>query len=155
MACIFCKIVKGNEPASVIYEDAQCMAFMGIRPIHPGECMIIPKDHIDHFTDIEDKLAAHIMVVAQKIGHKMLTALEPKPKRIGYVVHGFGVAHAHLIIVPQHEEDDIVSGRHLKVVDGEIIADETINPLASRVELDRVATLLRQGLTKQDKFPII
>lgn len=143
MACVFCSIVNGSEPASVIYEDERCMAFMGIRPVHPGECMVIPKAHIDHFTDIDDDLAAHIVRVAQKIGRRMLEVLKPRPKRIGYVVHGFGVAHAHFIIVPQHEEDDIVSGRHLRLEKGKIVADETVNPLVPREELDHMASLLK------------
>lgn len=143
MSCVFCEIIKGNEPASVFYEDDDCIGFMGIRPIRTGECMIIPKEHIDHFTDIGDDLAAHIVMIAQRVGRKMLEVLEPAPKRIGYVVHGFGVAHAHFIIVPQHEEDDIISGRHLKLEEGKILADETVNPLAPRGELDKVASLLR------------
>ncbi len=143
MACVFCDIVEKIEPASIFYEDDECLGFMGIRPIRDGECMVIPKEHIDHFTDVDDELSAKIMVIGQKVGRKMMGVMDPKPKRIGYIVHGFGVPHAHLIIVPQHAEDDIVSGRHLKVEDGNIVADETLNPLVPRDELDRVANLLR------------
>ena len=87
--CKFCRIVSGELPASIIYEDADVMALMNIRAINKGECMVIPKDHIDHFTDIPDNLSAKILAVAQKIGRKLLALY--KPERIGYVVHGYGV----------------------------------------------------------------
>jgi histidine triad (HIT) family protein len=95
------------------------MAFMGIRPIHPGECLVIPKEHIDHFTDIADTTAQHIMVIAQKIGRRMREVF--KPQQVGMVVHGFGVPHAHLIMIAQHHEDDITSGRFAYLKEGRII----------------------------------
>src|SRR5690349_779720 len=103
--CIFCLIVGGQAESSKVYEDEKVLAFMGIHPVHPGECMVIPKEHIDHFTDISDALAQHILTIAQKIGRNILTEL--KPLRIGYVVHGFGVSHAHFLIIPLHEPDEI------------------------------------------------
>ena len=48
-SCVFCRIVAGESPASVVYEDERVLALMNIRPIHPGECMVIPKQHVDHF----------------------------------------------------------------------------------------------------------
>lgn len=120
-----------------MYEDERVLAFMGIYPIHPGECMIIPKEHIDHFTDVPDELASHMLLVAQKIGRNILTVL--KPLRIGYVVHGFGVAHAHLLIIPLHETDEITSKAFAYIEEGEVHFSTQRVPLAAREELDRVA----------------
>jgi histidine triad (HIT) family protein len=97
MKCVFCEIVTGRDPASVIYSDDLVLAFMTLQPSQPGECMVIPKLHIDHFTDIPDDLAMHMMVVGQRIGRKMMQVFSPK--RVGLVVHGFGVPHAHLILI--------------------------------------------------------
>ena len=49
--CVFCEIVGGRAPASTIFEDELVMAIMVIRPTSPGEFMVIPRLHIDHFTD--------------------------------------------------------------------------------------------------------
>ncbi len=138
--CIFCEIVAGKAEASVIYQDDRVMAFMTLRPVRPGECTIIPKQHIDHFTDIRDDVAAHLMVIAQKIGRRMRS--EYSPKRVGFVVHGFGVPHAHLIIVPQHDLTDIVSGRQAYLKDGQINFGIAHLPNPSREELDRHAQRL-------------
>ncbi|HDI83140.1 MAG TPA: HIT domain-containing protein [candidate division WOR-3 bacterium] len=41
--CLFCKIVKGTEPASVVYSDDKVMAFMAICPVNLGHVLVIPK----------------------------------------------------------------------------------------------------------------
>jgi histidine triad (HIT) family protein len=119
--CIFCEIVAGRATASVVYDDVRIMAFMTLHPTRPGEFVLVPKRHLDHFCDLEDDLSAHLCVVAQRLSRNLRERLAPK--RVGWVVHGFGVPHAHLIVVPQHEESDIVSGR------------------PPREELDRLAAL--------------
>ena len=87
--CVFCAIVAGSAPCSRVHEDESCLGFMGIRLIHPGELMIIPKAHIDHFCDLPDQLAAHIVTVAQRLSRAIRRTL--KPPRVGLVVHGFGL----------------------------------------------------------------
>ena len=59
------------------------------------------------------------------------------------IVHGFGVAHAHLILVPQHDPDDIVSGRHAYIENGEIRFAAGRLPTPSRSELDAMAGRLQ------------
>lgn len=56
--CPFCEIVAGTGAVSLVYEDQWTMAFIPLQPIYPGACIVIPKAHIDHFTDIPDELAA-------------------------------------------------------------------------------------------------
>ena len=138
--CVFCRIVAGQSPASVIWEDGEAMALMNLRAVNTGECMIIPKAHIDHFTDIPDPLAAKILLIAQRIGRKIMQVY--RPERIGYVVHGYGVPHAHFLIVPQNDPNDITSRRFIRIVDGKIEFTEQHIPLTPREELDRMAAEL-------------
>ncbi len=68
--CIFCKIVNGEIPAKVVYEDDTVMAFHDINPQAPIHILIIPKEHIPTVNDIEEKhrdLIGHIFLVAKKI----------------------------------------------------------------------------------------
>src|SRR5918911_2987270 len=108
--CIFCKIVGHTAEASIIYEDDRIMAFMNIRPVNPGEFLIIPKEHIDHFCDVSDDLSCHIIVHTQRLSRNLRERLQPR--RVGLVVHGWGVPHAHLIVVPLHDSTDIVSAKY-------------------------------------------
>ena len=57
-SCVFCEIVAGDSLASILHEDEFSLCFMTLRPTRPGECMVIPKDHIDHFIDIPAELLA-------------------------------------------------------------------------------------------------
>jgi len=141
VACPFCAIIAGDADASVVYSDGRVIAFMTLRPTRPGECLVVPKQHIDHFTDIPNDLAAHIMIIAQEIGRRMMVELSPQ--RIGMIVHGFGVAHAHLIIVPQDDPTDIVSARHGFIQNNSIQYSETQVPMMTRAELDAMADRLK------------
>ena|ERR1051326_3413675 len=139
--CVFCRIVSKELPASLIYEDEQVMCFMDIHPVDTGACMVIPKQHIDHFTDLPDLLASHIVLTAQKVGRNILRELHAQ--RVGYVVHGYGVPHAHFNIVPLNRADDIVSAKAARIVDGQIVFDDSFLPTVDHTELDKVAALLK------------
>ena len=144
--CIFCQIIAGAAEASFVHQDTHCVAFMNLRPINPGEFMVIPRAHIDHFTDLPDALAAHIMVVAQRLGRHMHATLSPQ--RVGYVVHGFGILHAHLNVVPLTHSNDIIPGKHLRVHDKGF--DVTLDGLNApdRAQLDAMAARLRLEQTR-------
>jgi histidine triad (HIT) family protein len=132
--------VTGHGAASIIHQDDALMAFMTLRPFAPGECTIIPRRHIDHFTDVPDDLAQRIMLVAQRIGRQMRTLFGPQ--RVGMVVHGYGVPHAHLILVPQHGPHDITSARYANIENGRIVFTMKNIPFAARTTLDEHARLL-------------
>jgi histidine triad (HIT) family protein len=68
--CIFCKIVKGEIPARIVYEDDLVMAFHDINPQAPIHILIIPKEHIPTVNELEEdhkELIGHIFLVAKKI----------------------------------------------------------------------------------------
>ena len=52
--CIFCDIVEGMIPSSVIYEDDQVMAFLDISQVTRGHTLVIPKKHCDSFLTCDD-----------------------------------------------------------------------------------------------------
>jgi histidine triad (HIT) family protein len=141
VACVFCEILAGRAPASFVYDDDRIAAFMTIHPTRPGEFVVIPKAHIDHFDDIPEELAALLCSVAHRLSRRVRERLQPE--RVGWIVHGYGVAHAHLIVVPQHDPHDIVSGRHAFIEDGVVRFSAERLPTPPRAELDRLAQLLR------------
>lgn len=141
MNCIFCDIVAKKADASIIYEDEHIMAFMDIQPVREGQALVIPKTHIDHFSDLDNETATRIIIQTQKISRKIMKELSPE--RVGLVVHGYGVAHAHIVIIPQYAADDITSGRLASIKDGEIIFTTENIPFASREELDKLANILK------------
>ncbi len=148
-SCIFCKIVAGQVESSKIYEDDEMLAFMDIQPVRQGQVLVIPKQHIDHFSDIPDALASRIYMKTHALLKAVRTVVHPE--RMGLVVHGYGVPHAHVVIVPQHHEDDITSGRIADIENGEVIFTIKKLPVVPRNELDELAQLIRKIVPVDDK----
>jgi histidine triad (HIT) family protein len=142
MMCIFCEIVAERSPASFVYRDALVSAFMTLQPTAPGECLVIPNAHVDHFCDLPESVAAHIMTVAQRIGRRVRDVFPLQ--RVGYLVHGYGIAHAHFIIVPQQGPHHLTSDRFARIVDGQVVFDLSRVPVADRRTLDAHARLLAE-----------
>lgn len=142
MDCVFCKIVCGDLEASRVYEADHILAFMDIHPVRPGQVLVIPKEHIDHFSDIPDELALEIFALTHRLSQVIRKALQPE--RVGLVVHGYGVPHAHMVIVPQYHEDDITTGRMAAIEDGKVVFSAKRLPKASREELEEMAHLIRE-----------
>ena len=58
--CIFCKIVKGEIPSSIIFEDDICIAFLDVFPVREGHSLLIPKEHFVNMLDVDPDVAAHL-----------------------------------------------------------------------------------------------
>jgi len=72
--CIFCKIVNGEIPAKVVYEDDKVMAFHDINPQAPVHVLVIPKKHISTLNDIEEgdrELIGHMFLTIKKIAKEL------------------------------------------------------------------------------------
>ena len=146
--CIFCEIVARRSPASFVYSDDHISAFMDVQPVRAGQTLIIPNQHLDHFSDVADDVAVSMLICAQRMSRKIQNTLHPL--RVGLVVHGFGVAHAHLIVVPQWKPDDIASAQYAYMENDEIKFSIKRLPFATREELDRLAEQLRvESLIRQ------
>ena len=91
-----------------------------------------------------DEVAQRIMVVAQRIGRAMRGLFAPQ--RVGYLVHGYGVAHAHLVLVPQHGPYHLTSDRFARIEDGRVVFDLRDIPLADRATLDEQARALAAAM---------
>ncbi len=98
MDCVFCKISRGEIPSAKIYEDQDVFAFLDINPINPGHSLIIPKKHVDNIFDSEPALYSKLFSSARSLSEPIRNATGAK--RIGMVVEGFLVHHAHIHLVP-------------------------------------------------------
>ena len=63
--CIFCKIVRGEVPAALVYEDERVLAFDDIQPMAPVHVVIIPKKHIATFMDVEEGQTADLQAMME------------------------------------------------------------------------------------------
>lgn len=98
MATLFTKIISGDIPCHKIYEDDQYLAFLDIRPVKRGHALVIPKTEVDYIFDMEDSLLTGAMLVAKQVAGK-IKAVVPC-NRIGIMVAGLEVPHAHIHLIP-------------------------------------------------------
>lgn len=105
--CIFCKIASGEITVPKVYEDDTLIAFIDLHPLNPGHTLVIPKKHYETFTDMESGAFGAFMKIAHEIAKKVHTAFPSL--RLGMLVKGLDVAHAHLHLFPQLTTMDILS----------------------------------------------
>jgi len=105
MPSIFSRIVKGEIPCYKIAEDADYFAFLDINPLAKGHTLVIPKKEIDYLFDVEDDLLGNMMIFAKKIARAIDKSIPCK--RVGVVVIGLEVPHAHIHLIPINKISDV------------------------------------------------
>jgi histidine triad (HIT) family protein len=98
MPTIFTRIIDGEIPSRMVWEDDRCVAFLDVRPLAPGHCLVVPRVEVDHWTDLDPEVAAHLTTVAQVVGRAQRQVF--RPARVGLLVAGFEVPHVHLHVIP-------------------------------------------------------
>ena len=105
-SCIFCRIVRKEAEASIVYEDHQVMVFMDARPVSEGHMLIIPKAHFESVYDISEELYGYIHKTAKRIA----VALRAATKADGLSIvqqngkaAGQEVFHLHVHLIPRYE----------------------------------------------------
>lgn len=105
MASIFSRIVAGEIPCHKIAESEDYLAFLDINPIVKGHTLVIPKMETDYIFDLEDDVIGGLMVFAKKVAKALDQAIPCK--RVGVMVVGTEVPHAHVHLLPFQRESDI------------------------------------------------
>lgn len=136
MSSIFSRIVEGEIPARVVYEDETTMAFLDANPMAPGHTLVIPKEEYERLPDVPDDLAADLYATV----HRMVPAVEATVDADGTNVAfnngeaaGQEVAHVHCHIIPRFEDD---GGRPIHAVAGSRpdLADDELDDIAAEIE---------------------
>lgn len=99
---IFAKIIAGEIPAHKIYEDERVMAILDINPLSDGHTLVIPKVAVDKIYDLSDDDYVNLWLIAKKIAKHLEKVLGA---RVGFVVEGVDVPHAHIHVVPLYDSD--------------------------------------------------
>ena len=107
MASIFTKIVNDEIPAYKVAEDEKFLAFLDISPVAKGHILVIPKKEVNYFCDLDDDLYTGLMLFAKKVAIGLKRAVQCK--KVGVLVLGLEVSHAHLHLIPMQNEADVMN----------------------------------------------
>jgi histidine triad (HIT) family protein len=98
MPTLFTRIIDGEIPAKFVWKDEWCVGFLSINPLAPGHTLVVPRAEVDHWIDLPEDLASHLWRVAQTVGQAQQVAFVCE--RIGLIVAGYEVPHAHIHVFP-------------------------------------------------------
>jgi len=133
--CIFCKIVRKQAPASIIYEDETVMAFLDIRPLNEGHTLVIPKKHYVNVFDIPEDQLNKVHKVAKQVSIAIKEATNADGISIiqqNGKAAGQDIFHLHVHAIPRFEGQKLPSFSALKEVE--------------RAKLDEMAKRIRRQL---------
>ncbi|NEW04892.1 HIT domain-containing protein [Paenibacillus sp. SYP-B3998] len=109
MSCVFCRIIKREEPAEIIYEDEYVISFYGLHSVTNAHVLVVPKKHIENVLDIEE--------VDEKYIIKVYLAIKEVAKQLGISETGFRV----VTNIGEHGQQEVyhihyhvIGGRQLK-----------------------------------------
>jgi histidine triad (HIT) family protein len=72
-SCLFCRIIAGETPADLLYQDEQCVVIRDINPQAPTHVLIIPRDHIESLDEAshrDEPLLGHLLRVGARIANQ-------------------------------------------------------------------------------------
>ena len=121
MATLFSRIIAGEIPSYKIAESEEFFAFLDIRPLAEGHTLVIPKQETDYIFDLDNDLLGRMMIFAKQVAAAQKAALPCL--RVGVMVIGLEVAHAHIHLVPIQKESDMDLSRKRPELTPERFAD--------------------------------
>lgn len=105
MTSLFSKIIAGDLPSYRVYDDDQFVAFLDINPIQRGHTLLVPRVEVDRFFDLPEPVVQASMTVAQRLARAIEQAVPCN--RVGVLVAGLDVPHAHIHLVPIQGTGDL------------------------------------------------
>jgi histidine triad (HIT) family protein len=137
--CVFCRIVRGVAPASIVYSDEKVMAIMDIQPVNLGHVLIIPKTHAEQLSELDEETGAHMFKIAMRIA-KAIRRSDIKCEGIDLFLADGGAAgqevfHVHLHVIPRFRGDGF-----------KIRFGPSYSSRPEREELDRVGEKIREAM---------
>lgn len=106
--CVFCKIIRGELPAYIVFEDDVCMVFLDTRPVFPGHTLLVPREHYETLIDLPGPLVGPLFKNAQLLARAMEEGLKADGTFVAINNRiSQSVPHLHVHIVPRHKRDGL------------------------------------------------
>ena len=106
--CAFCRIVAGDEPGSVVFEDETSVGFLDNRPLFPGHTLLVPREHHETLADLPRDDVEGFFATAQRLSRAIPAAMK-KPGSFVAInnVVSQSVPHLHVHVVHRRRKDGL------------------------------------------------
>jgi len=106
--CLFCRIASGDVPATVVYENEFTLTFLDHRPLFPGHCLIVPKEHYETLADLPKSLVGPVFETVQLLSRAVESALAAEGSFVAMNNRvSQSVPHLHVHVVPRKKKDGL------------------------------------------------
>ena len=106
--CLFCRIVPGEVPATIVYEDKHAIAFLDHRPLFPGHTLLVPREHVETLVDLPHALVGPFFEAAQTLARAVELAMNAEGTFVAMNNRvSQSVPHLHVHIVPRRRKDGL------------------------------------------------
>jgi len=107
-SCLFCSIVSGATKAAVVYEDADYLVFLDHRPLFHGHCLVIPRQHCETLSDLQQHSVGPFFERVQIISRAVESAMEAEGTFVAMNNRvSQSVPHLHVHVVPRKKGDGL------------------------------------------------
>ncbi|MCX6787933.1 MAG: HIT family protein [Candidatus Kaiserbacteria bacterium] len=106
---IFMKIIRREIPADIVYEDAETIAFLDVKPAAPGHTLVVPKKPVQNIFDVDDGTLVAVMRTVRKIAPAVRNSVGAHGVHINSnhgAAAGQIVFHLHFHIIPRHDRNE-------------------------------------------------
>ena len=106
--CLFCRIASGDVPATVVYENEFTLTFLDHRPLFPGHCLVVPKEHYETLADLPKSLVGPVFETVQLLSRAVESALAAEGSFVAMNNRvSQSVPHLHVHVVPRKKKDGL------------------------------------------------
>src|SRR5215213_4639732 len=106
--CLFCRIVSGELPATVVYEDDNSIAFLDHRPLFHGHTLLVPREHVETLGELSSKMVGPYFEAAQLLSRAVESAMDAEGTFVAMNNRiSQSVPHLHVHVVPRRRKDGL------------------------------------------------
>ena len=106
--CLFCRIVSGELPATIVYEDDDAIAFLDHRPLFPGHTLLVPREHVETLGELPANLLGPYFEAAQLLARAVESAMDAEGTFVAMNNRvSQSVPHLHVHVVPRRRKDGL------------------------------------------------
>jgi histidine triad (HIT) family protein len=106
--CLFCRIVSGEVPATLVYVDEISAAFLDHRPLFHGHTLLVPREHVETLVELPQKLVGPFFTAAQLLARAVEHAMEAEGTFVAMNNRvSQSVPHLHVHVVPRRKKDGL------------------------------------------------
>lgn len=130
--CIFCKIVRGEIPAQIVWDSPWAVAFLDINPANPGHTLLVLRDHHSSIVSVPPSLLGAALQELPRLAQAVLSATQAEGLNVllnNGRVAGQVIDHVHFHLIPRRAGDSV----NVRWEPGKYASDSDMQEMADRI----------------------